>query len=409
MSKERSTILNEAQKYAQQILENQLPEDIVYHSFEHTKHVVEAVIEISNHSEITDEEQEILELAAWFHDLGYVSTITNHEEKSVEIARKFLSAQNYDHKKIGQVNGCIMATKMPQSPTNKLEEIICDADLLHLANEKYCEISELLQEELEQIHGKEIQDEDWYTTNKKFIESHEFFTEYARKNYTDKVKKNLDIVKEKLERMSGEKDDEVLALEKKVKKLKKKVKDVKEIKPTRGIETMFRLTSKNHLDLSAMADTKANIMISVNSIILSVLVSVLFRKLEEFPHLIMPAIIMTVVCLSTIVFAILATRPNVSKGTFTEDDIHNKRTNLLFFGNFHKMGMEQYEWAMKEMMQDGDYLYSSLIRDIYLLGVVLGKKYRLLRVSYTIFMYGFVIAVLSFMFAETYLKAPTPY
>lgn len=409
MSKERSAILNEAQNYAQQILKNQLPESLVYHSFEHTRHVVEAVIEIANHSNVTHEEMEILELAAWFHDLGYVSTITDHEEKSVEIAREFLSSKKYPSEKIAKINGCIMATKMPQSPKNKLEEIICDADLLHLANEKYCDISELLQIELEQVHGKEIRDKDWYINNKKFMENHEFFTAYARGNYTEKVRKNLEIVNLKIKSMSGEKDEEVIALEKKVKKLKKKVKDVKEIKPTRGIETMFRLTSKNHLDLSAMADTKANIMISVNSIILSVLVSVLFRKLEEYPHLILPAIIMTVVCLSTIVFAILATRPNVSKGTFTEEDIHNKRTNLLFFGNFHKMGMDQYEWAMKEMMQDADYLYSSLIRDIYLLGVVLGKKYRLLRISYTIFMFGFVVAVLSFMFAEAYLKSPVPY
>ena len=327
----------------------------------------------------------------------------------MEITRKYLQAKSYPNEKIERVIGCIMATKMPQSPQNKLEEIICDADLLHLANEKYCEISELLQVELEQVHGKEIRDEDWYVNNKKFMEDHEFFTAYARENYTDKVRKNLEIVNQKIKRMSGEKDEEVVALEKKVKKLKKKVKDVKEIKPTRGIETMFRLTSSNHLELSAMADTKANIMISVNSIILSVLVSVLFRKLEEYPHLILPAIIMTVVCLSTIVFAILATRPNVSKGTFTEEDIHNKRTNLLFFGNFHKMKMDQYEWAMKEMMQDADYLYSSLIRDIYLLGVVLGKKYRLLRISYTIFMFGFVVAVLSFMFAEAVLKAPAPY
>ncbi len=409
MSSVRSSILGEAQRYAQEILKNQLPENIVFHSFEHTRHVVGAVLEIASHSGVTDKELEILELAAWFHDLGYVTTFNNHEEKSAEIAREFLTQKEYPSEAIDQVIGCILATKMPQNPTNKLEEIICDADLLHLANEKYCDIAELLQEELEQVHNKEIRDKDWYINNKNFIENHEFFTEYARINYTDKVKKNLDIVKQKITRMTEEKDDEVIALEKKVRKLKKKVKEVKEIKPTRGIETMFRLTSTNHLDLSAMADTKANIMISVNSIILSVIVSVLLRRLEEYPHLIIPSIILIVVCLTTIVFAILATRPNISKGTFTDDDIYNKRTNLLFFGNFHRMGMEKYEWAMKEMMQDADYLYSSLIRDIYLLGVVLGKKYRLLRISYTIFMFGFVISVLSFMIAEAFLKAPVPY
>ncbi|MEP2025305.1 Pycsar system effector family protein, partial [Reichenbachiella sp.] len=178
----------------------------------------------------------------------------------------------------------------------------------------------------------------------------------------------------------------------------------KENKPTRGIETMFRTTSKNHLDLSAMADNKANIMISINSIILSIIVSVLIRKLEEYPHFIIPTLIMTVVCLVTIVLSILATRPNISKGKFTQSDITNKRTNLLFFGNFHKMSLSEYEWGMNELMNDSSYLYGSLIKDIYYLGAVLGKKYKRLRVAYTVFMFGFVVAVLSFIVAEVFFK-----
>jgi hypothetical protein len=189
----------------------------------------------------------------------------------------------------------------------------------------------------------------------------------------------------------------------------KEKKNKKGQKTGRGVETMFRLTSKNHLDLSNMADNKANIMISINSIILSVIVTVLIRKLEEYPHLIAPTLIMTVVCLTTIVFAILSTRPNVTKGRFTREDIHNKKTNLLFFGNFHNMSLEDYEWGMKQMINDPDYIYSSLIRDIYFLGAVLGKKYKMLRIAYTFFMFGFVFAVLSFIFAEVFLKTQYSY
>jgi hypothetical protein len=99
------------------------------------------------------------------------------------------------------------------------------------------------------------------------------------------------------------------------------------------------------------------------------------------------------------VFSILASRPNVSSGKFTREDIKNKRTNLLFFGNFHAMNVEDYQWGMKEMMKDADYLYSSLIKDIYYLGKVLGRKYRFLRIAYSIFMYGFALAILSFIIA----------
>lgn len=203
-------------------------------------------------------------------------------------------------------------------------------------------------------------------------------------------------------------EDKVSKLSKQMKKAKK-AKEAKDQKPTRGIETMFRTTSKNHMELSAIADNKANIMISINSIILSVMVSVLIRKLEEYPHMTIPAVLLTVVCLTTIVFAVLATRPNVSKGRFEHEDIINKKANLLFFGNFHRMKLEDYQWGMTEMLKDADYLYGSMIKDIYFLGAVLGKKYRLLRMSYTIFMFGFVLSILGFIIAELFFKSPYPY
>lgn len=206
-----------------------------------------------------------------------------------------------------------------------------------------------------------------------------------------------------------EKKDKIAKLESKIEELKEKVKSAKELSPTRGIETMFRTTSKNHMELSAIADNKANIMISVNSIILSVIISVLIRKLEEYPHMTAPALMLTFTCLATIVFAVLATRPNVTKGKFEHDDILNKKTNLLFFGNFHKMSLEDYQWGMKEMLKDADYLYGSMMKDIYFLGAVLGKKYKLLRVSYTIFMFGFVLSILGFLVAQLFFSSPYPY
>lgn len=199
-------------------------------------------------------------------------------------------------------------------------------------------------------------------------------------------------------------ENELDQLKAEVEKYKQKAKDAKKNKPEKGIETMFRITSKNHLELSAMADNKANIMISINSIILSILISVLYRKLEEYPHMLVPTLILTVVCLVTIVMAILTTRPNVNKGVFSKEDIKDKKGNLLFFGNFHSMSLDDYEWGIKQLMKDGDYLYANLTRDIYFLGIVLGKKYRFLRMAYNVFMFGFVISVLAFIGAELFLK-----
>jgi len=167
---------------------------------------------------------------------------------------------------------------------------------------------------------------------------------------------------------------------------------------------MFRLTSKNHLTLSGMADSKANIMISVNSIIISILIGALMQKLDSNPHLITPTIILLSVNLGSIIFSILSIRPNISRGLFTRDDIENHRTNLLFFGNFHKMKREDYHWGMNQLMDNATFLYSSLIDDIYFLGVVLAKKYQHLRTSYNIFMYGIVVAVIAFVISNFFAE-----
>jgi hypothetical protein len=157
--------------------------------------------------------------------------------------------------------------------------------------------------------------------------------------------------------------------------------------------------AQNHSALSQMADSKANILISVNSIILSIIISALFPRLQTDPTLQIPIAVIVIVCVSSIVFGILATRPNVSGGTFTREDIAAKRTNLLFFGNFHNMSLPDYDWGMTEMLNDKYYMNSSMIKDNYFLGVVLAKKYRYLRIAYNVFMYGLILSMIAFAVA----------
>jgi predicted metal-dependent HD superfamily phosphohydrolase len=391
---EKSEILKKVAKYTEEILTTEISSKFVYHDHYHTERVVDASQLIGKASGLTKEELEIVAIAAWFHDTGYRSGCNNHEKDSAKIAEEFLIKQEYPAEKVAQVVGCIMATQMPQNPQNLLQEVLCDADLHHLAVEDYSLMSEKMRQEIEHIKGHKINAEDWNQMNFSFFKEHEYFTAYGKEYLQPIKKKNLKEIKKQKKEKKG--DGEYTAkLEEKVKKLEDKLL----LKPDRGIETMFRTTSKNHLELSGMADNKANIMISVNTIILSVVVSVLIRKLYEYPNLIIPTVMLIVVCLSTIVMSILATRPNVSSGMFTDAEVMAKKTNLLFFGNFHKMKLDRYEWGMKEMMKDGDYLYGSMIKDIYFLGVVLGKKYKLLRLAYTIFMIGFVLSILAFVCA----------
>ena len=99
------------------------------------------------------------------------------------------------------------------------------------------------------------------------------------------------------------------------------------------------------------------------------------------------------------VLAVIATRPNVTSGQFTKEDVKQKKVNLLFFGNFHKMKLDEYEWAINELIKDKEYVYKSLTKDLYFLGLVLNRKYNILRFTYTIFIIGIVISLIAFVIA----------
>jgi predicted metal-dependent HD superfamily phosphohydrolase len=388
-----------------------------FHNLHHTQEVVRAAELIGLKSDLNEDEVESVLIAAWLHDIGYEQGSQDHEAIAADRARKMLEEAGASAKKTNEVVDAIESTKMPQQPKSIIGKVLCDADLFHLSTEKCDENGYKLRDEWKSLGFKDMEDDEWIQFNLQFMESHRYHTSYGQDVLEDGKKKNIKRLRKMLSGESGkekkekekEKDKEkdksngsegnVDKLEAEVSKLREKLKKAKAQKPDRGIETMFRTTSHNHILLSEMADNKANILITINSIILSIVVSVLIRKLEENPKLMIPTILLVLVCLTTTVFAILSTRPIVNTGTFTREDIHAKRTNLLFFGNFFGMNLPDYEWGMREMMKDSEYLYGSLIKDIYFLGKVLGRKYKYLRIAYNIFMYGFVLSILSFLIA----------
>jgi hypothetical protein len=356
---------------------------------------------IGKHSQLQEDEMETLLVSAWLHDTGYAHGCSNHEQLSIDESVKLLKEWGASDGKIKAISDAIEATKMPQHPTSKVAEALCDADLFHLSSDNIEDIGDRLRKEWEVTIDRVCTDEEWFKSNIEFFSTHQYFTPYGKTVLQAGKEKNIKKLKKHLKK---ENKDYVKGLEKDLEKLQKKME--KKSNPERGIETMFRIASENHITLSGMADTKSNIMISINSIILSVLVSVLFRKFEEYPYLLIPAVILVFVCLLTIIFAVLATRPNVSSGKFTKEDIEQKRTNLLFFGNFHGMELSNFDWGMREMMKDADYLYGSLIKDIYFNGKVLARKYKMLRISYSIFMFGFVASIIAFLIATLMFYYP---
>jgi len=375
-------------------------ERFIYHNLHHTEQVVENVVRIANHYQLSDQDFFIVVAASWFHDMGYLFDCSQHEMKGTSLANDFLSDKDVTPEVIEQIKGCIMATKMPQSPAGLLQEIVCDADLFHLGSDSFKERNRLMRKEAEAFVKHKIDKADWRIKTIALFKAHHYHTEFCQQLLNSKKALNLAELEHKLITEQNVDTTGISKIDLSKENGSKESKKNKADKPSRGIETMFRITSTNHQRLSDMADNKAHIMISTNSIILSVILSVLLRKLEDNPHLIIPTLLLLIICVVTMVFSILATRPSIPTGVFTPDDIKEKRVNLLFFGNFYRMSLPDYESGMIKMMDDRDFLYGSLIKDVYAQGVVLGRKYRLLRIAYNVFMFGIVAAVLAFIIAS---------
>ncbi|KIA88749.1 phosphohydrolase [Pedobacter kyungheensis] len=372
---------------------------LVYHNLAHTEEVVNAAQQIANHYQVSEEDFFTVTVAAYFHDTGYFEDALNHEAKGAEMADHFLEQHGVNAAVREGVKSAILATKIPQQPTNQIDKILCDADLFHLGLPDFRKKGKLMHKEVELIYKKDISKTEWRQKDIQFMESHHYHTDYANLLLSDQKQANIAKLKSKLtaqEEISTELAETKNFAPEVVTGKKKKDKGDR---PDKGIETMFRITSANNQRLSDMADNKAHILITVNSIMLSLIVSLLLRRLEDHGNLIIPTFILLLVSLTCVVVSILSTRPSIPKGEFTKEDMDNKKVNLLFFGNFYKMSLPSYTEGMIKVMNDKDFLYGTLITDVYSQGVVLGRKYKLIRLAYNIFMWGLIAAVFAFVIA----------
>ncbi|TCC89415.1 phosphohydrolase [Pedobacter frigiditerrae] len=388
-------LLEDVKEFVMDYFHTHHNENLVYHNLEHTQDVVKATMQIANHYQLNDKDFFIVMTGAWFHDTGYFEDTQNHEQIGADLAVDYLKKNDVPADVRDAVMQVILSTKMPQKPTNQLENILCDGDLFHLGTEDFSKKRKLMHKEIELLYNKDISKNEWRKRDIEFLESQQYHTDYCVLLLNDQKTVNIEKLRNKLKEepeVEIKKDDKPIIQEKLLTKKDKK-------RPDKGIETMFRITSSNNQRLSDMADNKAQLLITVNSIILSLIVSLVLRRLEDNAFLIVPTFILLMVSLSTIIFSILATRPSIPDGLFTDNDLERKKVNLLFFGNFYKMALNDYSKGMVKVMNDNEFLYGTLITDVYSQGVVLGRKYKLIRIAYNIFMFGLIAAVLAYVFS----------
>ncbi|MGB0930646.1 MAG: Pycsar system effector family protein, partial [Chitinophagales bacterium] len=339
-------ILSEAKEQVNQLFKEQSSAKLVYHTYNHILEILAVSEEIAAHYKLSDSDKELLLLAGWFQNTGYLFDYKNHEEESLKIFKDFATKQEFSEENTQRVLQLIRSTSLEERPESLLEEILHDANLIHTGQKDFFRKGTLLRIEREQFLKESFTAAEWEKIELDFLLHNEFFTQYAVENYSNRRAKNI------------KKQHKNLLKSKQDRKKKKAGKSF-----GRGIETLYRATYRNHINLSSIADAKANMMISINTIIMSVIITFAgtgftfsSMAIERFRFTI-PIMILLIASLVSVVFAVLSARPSVTEKTITEEKLKNRKSSVLFFGNFTQLPLEKFLEFLNNFKSDQKLLY----------------------------------------------------
>jgi len=169
------------QYFVTALLKEKIPLGYRYHNYEHSLYVQENALKIGQQEHCTSEEMKLLSAAALWHDTGFIRTVVGHEMQSCVLAKTHLPTYGFTENEIEIICGMIMATKLPQEPTTKLEEIIADADLVYLASDSATSKATDLFFELQFIDPS-LTETAWNQMQFAFLSTHHYFTPYCKKH-----------------------------------------------------------------------------------------------------------------------------------------------------------------------------------------------------------------------------------
>ncbi|WP_419211834.1 Pycsar system effector family protein [Maribacter sp. X9] len=399
-------VVKKVEKHVKHLLADQLNNNFLFHSQGFTKKQVAKTEKILEESPSSKVDKNQVLIASWFLNTGYAISYEDHVKESIQLATNFLKEEKITEKEVENVGKLIQSAWEDSTPKNEEEAILKDVRTFFYASEDFEEMLGLLRLELENFQRPVANMESWRLQYvEKLRIEHRFYTDFAKENWQEGKEENvLALMKSMQKAVKTEKKET----------LKAKLKDES---PQRAIQSLYRIELRNHLKLSDIADTKANILLSVNAIIISLLLANLLPKLDSpsNSYLIYPTVIFVLFSIASMIMSVLATRPKVDNTELVDDDIKKKDTNFLFFGNFHSLEMGQFKAKLKEIIKSKESIYDSLSMDLYYLGKVLQNKYRLLRWTYSIFIVGIILSVIAFTIALKYygiedeiLEAVTP-
>lgn len=364
---------------------------LVFHNYAFTQNVLRQVSQLCRETGANADTTETSQLAAYFLHIGYLFEYEHFLRYSLDQAQRFLALQEYPENGQRNVLRCLQTAATKAIPVALEEKMVADA--VSIARiESFEERNPLLGLERQLIQGQQFTKLEQAEQALNQLLAMRFYTHFAKTKYEPILGKcilNQQIAIEKITRKNP--TQPVVKSENLYENLDES--------PIRAVQTFFRTSFHTHITLSSIADQKANIMISVNSILISVLISILsYRNMAETnPQVVLPVVIFLVTGVTSLIFAVLSARPKVT--AFNKDilDKNERLKNIIFFGNFVHLNLQEYEEAMDNLFRNGELLYGNLTRDLYFLGKVLDKKYRYLTVSYNLFMIGFATTVVTFL------------
>jgi hypothetical protein len=388
MSKHDDPIVRLAAQHVFQIFRNAGPDNpLVFHSFGRARALVDASREIAKGAKLNDGDLPVLLLAAWFHDTGYAVGRNGDRKQSAEVARAFLAEQRQPQQLAEAVAAAIQASDAP-SPDKPVQEVLYDALLLPTANKNYPALAEQFRLERERRNGEVHSDVEWSNICIALYDNHHFRTRYAQLEYNGRRAANLVRLHKQLRKQAVEAADQ----------------DAQEAKAIKGVgrtvENIFDSITRNQVRLFQIADRRTSTMIQVNAIMITLIVGLLLRRVEEQRQLLIPTLLLLTANLVTIficIYSLRAGRSGLRRILGADAAAHDQ--NLLMFTNDTPWSLEEYRARMNRLAANWPALQQTLVEDMYFIRKLLLERTRALRFSYDVFIVGLAISVLAFAIA----------
>ncbi|MBK7341849.1 MAG: hypothetical protein IPJ06_01320 [Saprospiraceae bacterium] len=379
-------ILDRARRWVLDLFNDHGDSRLVWHNFAQTNILVSHCSRLTVEESLTEEDLSALYFSAWFAFSGWLFDPHDPVSASRQLVSQFLHAEKQPDTLIKRVHHLIGVASLEDRPVDLTGQIIWDAAVAVQYGNESQDQQVLRKSESEQLRHQTWADADWRQKEIHQIRQLQCYTLIGKAEIEPALANHLQL------------------LEKRVQKEQSRSRTPVSKKPVNNaaIQTYFRSNYRNHIHLSAIADRKAQMLISVNAILISVLISILsYSNLAETrTPLLIPITLFLVLGLASLIFSVISARPSVTAHPLQQLSDRERRSNLIFFGHFVQLDVTAYLEDMRALFQDDEALFQAMHRDIYFLGKVLDRKYRLLHLAYNLFLFEFIGAVVSFLIVQ---------